>query len=159
MRPVLAVLVLLGMGSFGLIHAQAADSTFELSGIGFALEKDTTGQLSTERPQPLFLKVLVRSQIGGKFPEGSSIRLQYDTYPVEVLELADNYLEADVYTAVVTETNELTRGEPLGKLKITLALFAGLEGGKGSLSIGARTYQVVFYLNQALEGYARWTKE
>ncbi len=157
MRPLLATLVL--FATMGVMLAQPVHEKVELSGIGFALERDTTEQLSITEPQSLMVKIFVHQEGEKNNPESSSIRLRYDTYPIEVVELANNYLEANVYSMVISEGNQLKRGEPLGKLKVTLALFAGLEGAKGSLTIGAKTYQVLFYLNEALEDYASWLEE
>jgi len=141
--------------------------TLELAGVGFVFGEEL------DQPQPFMIKILSRVQKleametpTGEVPvtqkvlvEPLAIRVGYVTYPVDVLVLSTNYLEADVYSGRVEELGEVVAATRIGKLQLTLAYFAGLPGGKGSLKLGDETYSVVFYKNEALDGFYRWAPE
>ncbi len=142
----------------------------EIAGIGFALEDDAD---TLSQPQTFMLKVISRVQEleSMESPDASlpvrqkilvkpsTIRFGYVTYPLDVVELSSNRLEADVYSSKVTELGEFVAEEQIGKLSLSLAIFTGLPGGKGILTIGEKSYSVIFYRPEALDGFYRWAPE
>lgn len=140
----------------------------ELVGLGFAFQNS-----DLTYPQAVMIKIISARYLSDTFTyssplpesghpsiiESSALRLGYHTYPLDVIELSINYLEADIYSAEVGEAEKLTYGEPVGKLEITRTLYTGLAGGKGTITLGGETYHIVFYEDKAFTGLDRWAPE
>jgi hypothetical protein len=160
MKRVLTVILLLGAVSF--LTAQ----DYVLGGFGFAYLEGVETLETT--PRSFMIKVLsaegpdvepAYSEEVTEFLTSSAIRLHYTTYPIGIVELTDNSLIADVYAGDIAEDDQLLAGEQVGHLNITLAMFSGLLGGKGTLTIDGKAYTVFFYSNDALDKYVRWAPE
>ncbi len=146
--------------------------TLELAGLGFAFEDSTSDSLEV-KPLTFLIKVLSKvyepegpNTAQGAAPvqrkalfEPSVIRLEYVSYPLEIVELSYNFFEANVYSRKVDELGHLASGEKLGKIALNLTDYTGLYGGKGRLTIGKKSYTVFLYRKEALDGFMRWINE
>lgn len=157
---------------YGTVSSEEGVYTLELIGLGFAYESPPVDTAKVN-PETFVLKIYSRVQkleaaetSMGSVPvsqkvlvKPSAIRLGYNTYPLEVIELSSNYLEAKVFSSKVTELGQIVSGEQLGTIKLVLTVFTGLPGGKGTLTLGKKNYTLYMYRKEALEGFNRWINE
>ena len=79
----------------------------------------------------------------------SAIRLGYATYPHEIKELGENFIEADVYKPRTTKLGTIVKSKKIGHISLTFTQLDGVYGGKGSLTMynasGNTTYTIYYF--------------